>query len=482
MPLMKLRHRRDATIAWEAANPILEPGELGLEVEAVDTDGSLKFYQENGKNKALYKLGDGKTAWKDLPYASGPQGPQGDKGDKGEGNVVFPPISDNTNLNDSSVYASSKAVNSLRTNMRIQCTKNFAVYVATNGNDNNDGLTLATPKKTIQAAVNALKNVDGRGHNMFVEIGAGTFDCGTTIAIHPFNNAVGSRITFRGAGKGITILKIASGNVFSNYGPYVYARDMTIQGGVYCSESGIIQLDGDLALGPVQSNGGTHVAANRKGKVLITATSCDVYGDADSFLRVVSDGGSIEVNTTGINFINTPTFGTATCLAVGGYIYWNKSCTYKGTAKGKRFVLDYAGSICCGVIDPNAFLPGNAVGEVRTNAVIGAKVLDHTHPAPEITGTAKAWGVVAAAGTVKASQGVASIARTTTATYAVTFKTPAPNVNYVVGVNPALYSNSYLSGANVTSKTTTGFTIQIYYVQSTSTRLADLDFDFTVHW
>lgn len=54
-----LQHRRDTAANWEAVNPILADAEIGY---VLDKD-------ENGKQKSsLYKIGDGKTAWNDLPY------------------------------------------------------------------------------------------------------------------------------------------------------------------------------------------------------------------------------------------------------------------------------------------------------------------------------------------------------------------------------------------------------------------------------
>jgi len=45
--------RRDIPEAWESANPVLEPGEIGLEL----LDGAFSM-----------KLGDGSAPWLDLPY------------------------------------------------------------------------------------------------------------------------------------------------------------------------------------------------------------------------------------------------------------------------------------------------------------------------------------------------------------------------------------------------------------------------------
>ena len=77
MSFMVVQLRRDTAANWTAANPVLRPGEMGIELGAVPR----------------WKVGDGTTAWNLLPYgfrgdtgaqgpvgltgATGPQGPEG---------------------------------------------------------------------------------------------------------------------------------------------------------------------------------------------------------------------------------------------------------------------------------------------------------------------------------------------------------------------------------------------------------------------
>lgn len=62
MAIVRIQLRRDTAANWTSANPVLAPGEVGLET---DTD--------------QIKIGDGTTAWSSLPYG-GIQGPQGEPG------------------------------------------------------------------------------------------------------------------------------------------------------------------------------------------------------------------------------------------------------------------------------------------------------------------------------------------------------------------------------------------------------------------
>lgn len=53
-----LQQRRDTLTNWNSYNPILADAEIGF----------IRDFDENGKQKtSLYKIGDGKTKWRDLP-------------------------------------------------------------------------------------------------------------------------------------------------------------------------------------------------------------------------------------------------------------------------------------------------------------------------------------------------------------------------------------------------------------------------------
>ncbi|MDR1684881.1 MAG: tail fiber protein [Desulfovibrio sp.] len=121
MSYTRILFRRDTAAQWASKNPVLGAGELGVVLNST------------GQDTLLLKIGDGETAWADLPYASGPAGPQGadgadgpqgqegpagpqgaagDQGPQGPAGDS-PPLSDSITLASSSVAASSKAVKTL---------------------------------------------------------------------------------------------------------------------------------------------------------------------------------------------------------------------------------------------------------------------------------------------------------------------------------------------------------------------------------
>ena len=67
MPHIQIQFRRDTSVSWTAANPILASGEMGIELDTQQ-----------------FKIGDGHSRWVNLPYG-GIQGPPGPAG------ILLPP-------------------------------------------------------------------------------------------------------------------------------------------------------------------------------------------------------------------------------------------------------------------------------------------------------------------------------------------------------------------------------------------------------
>lgn len=67
--IFRIKERRASAAAWTSANPVVAAGQFAVELHVAPDD--VKF-----------KIGDGVTAWNDLPYKSGigPQGPVGPAG------------------------------------------------------------------------------------------------------------------------------------------------------------------------------------------------------------------------------------------------------------------------------------------------------------------------------------------------------------------------------------------------------------------
>lgn len=66
----RILNKYDSYTAWFNANPILKKGEISICEVPVETDQDNTVTQSS-KPAILFKVGDGKTAWKSLPWATG---------------------------------------------------------------------------------------------------------------------------------------------------------------------------------------------------------------------------------------------------------------------------------------------------------------------------------------------------------------------------------------------------------------------------
>lgn len=60
---IKIRHRCNTKEIWESVNPLLDLGEIGVQIPTAED-------MDNPNARWFFKFGDGKHRWKDLPWAS----------------------------------------------------------------------------------------------------------------------------------------------------------------------------------------------------------------------------------------------------------------------------------------------------------------------------------------------------------------------------------------------------------------------------
>lgn len=61
---IKIRHRCNTKENWEKVNPVLDMGEIGIQIPSSDFDAA------NPHSRWFFKFGDGERCWKDLPWAA----------------------------------------------------------------------------------------------------------------------------------------------------------------------------------------------------------------------------------------------------------------------------------------------------------------------------------------------------------------------------------------------------------------------------
>jgi hypothetical protein len=253
---------------------------------------------------------------------------------------------------------------------RIQLTAARTYYVATTGNDANDGLTVGAPFLTIQHAVDVASALDNGGFDITIQIADGTYAMAA----------------------GVITLKsfVGSGKIIIQGNTTTWANVLiTKTGGVLFSGTsvvGVYQLQGFKTTGT-----GSYIVITGIGAPTTifyqqiefgTGYSYHVDSEVGAFVKMIGaykiSGGCISHVISSFNgttylafpatvtLVGTPAWGTAFLMADRtGVILCYNTVTFSGAATGKRAEADSNG-----VIDTlggkDAFLPGNAAGTTST--------------------------------------------------------------------------------------------------------------------
>lgn len=155
---------------------------------------------------------------------------------------------------------------------RVILTSNEDFYVATTGNNSNDGLTVGTPWLTLQHAWNVLQqDYDLAGFTATIHVANGSYAAGVVANGPPPPGFVTGGIVFTGG----------AGAVVNPAGPAFqanYGAQFTLDGGITAESSG--------------SNG---IEARREGIIVINNVTCGGVASSGAQIRA-SDGGLVVVN------------------------------------------------------------------------------------------------------------------------------------------------------------------------------------------
>jgi len=143
----------------------------------------------------------------------------------GDGNVGLP--GDRVD-----VFAEGVDANSVNTD--IAYTISQTVFVRTDGDDTNDGLSTSEPKATIQAAVDDAP-IPGSGGLVEIDVGSGTFSSGVQIAENVAADGVVINGSTDGSGNPDAVIDLggASGSCITTDGKTVFVNDMVLKNAGY---------------------------------------------------------------------------------------------------------------------------------------------------------------------------------------------------------------------------------------------------------
>lgn len=275
--------------------------------------------------------------------------------------------------------------------LRTVLTADTTFHVATTGNDSNDGSS-GSPWATPQHAADFIAaNIDGGGHNIFVQMADGTYGgpqlnaspIGVFLWVWQGHAGAITNVTFNGTG----ISGFSAFDVEATLQPVLQLRNLQLDG----SNGAAVSLDADglqlnlsgiaftaanagadaigiynqfclVILGLDQSPGGSAVSSTLTGSwnIFIDANTPDVVGVVGGVI-----GGTVVLS-------GTPSFATGfiQCSAPGAAVeITSPANAFSGAATGPRFRLATGGSAFAvspnqpGTLGPN-FFPGNASGTV----------------------------------------------------------------------------------------------------------------------
>jgi hypothetical protein len=263
------------------------------------------------------------------------------------------------------------------------------LYVATTGNDANDGLTVSTAFRTLQKAWNTiLYNYDMNGFLVTVNVADGTYGgvvcSGAPVGASLFANLQATPPIFGSSYGGPAPVKFmsSSGNAsrcivsttnqscfLASFGAQIDVTSMslTAAGGaqgnntngsaLVCTNGGYIGSNSNIFL----TCGNSHVEAY--GGLIDMNDSNTISGGASVCLQAARMG-HVNANGTILNITGSPFFSSAfvvsqfhSLVEIGGATFNNA-----GNVGGAKFLAQIGGVIATDGSDPNSYLPGNISG------------------------------------------------------------------------------------------------------------------------
>lgn len=259
--------------------------------------------------------------------------------------------------------------------VRTLLTGNLSVFVnSTTGNDNNSGLSPATPFATLQAATNAIyRNYDFNGFSAIVNVANGTYAAGVIVAGLPLGANGATPLSFVGnTASPSSCIIVASnsscfnaliGAVISVTGFRLIATG-TLNGqgaGLNATQSNITYSLCDF--GACQSAHMISVSA----AISCVASSYTISGSAPNHYQA-DVGGLINISATSVVVSNSPTFSVAFCNTSRAGVSQILSVSFSGTVNGARYNVNQNGIIDTGTNLPNYF-PGTIAGTNTTGGL-----------------------------------------------------------------------------------------------------------------
>lgn len=236
-------------------------------------------------------------------------------------------------------------------------------YVATTGNDSNDGLTIGAPFLTIQKAVDVVASIDLSTFDATINVAAGTYAETVT-----FRTLVGAgRCVISGAGVGSTIVAPAAGRCFLNTAGYYGIYDLRNMSLSPASgfDSLLISGGGNVKFRSLDFGASGAATQITCGALCLIEAEGAYSISGGGFSHVASYAGAqIRVQGRAITLTGTPAFSGAFAVASRGGVILLNGNSYTGGATGPYVNVTLGGGLV--VLAAESTLPGNAAGTVTS--------------------------------------------------------------------------------------------------------------------
>ncbi|MCT9125417.1 hypothetical protein [Cupriavidus gilardii] len=258
---------------------------------------------------------------------------------------------------------------SLSRNGRTLLVANRSYYVATTGNDNNDGLSPGTAFATLQKAWDTIKyTLDLGGYVVTVNVETGTYAAFS--ANGPVSGAIGATsVLFVGSSSTISTSSapacvFASGGAQFSLSGFVLTNSVSGAANLACSGYGsIISCGASMAFGFA----GNHVLAQSGGVITLNSSYAITSGAVGSHF-IATNGGAINT-ASGITGAISGSQGFGIFALATGLSQINAAgMTFTGTGSGARYNAQTNSMINTAGGGPNYF-PGNVAGAVSTGGL-----------------------------------------------------------------------------------------------------------------
>lgn len=245
--------------------------------------------------------------------------------------------------------------------IRERLTANRTYYVATTGNDSNDGLSSGTPFLTIQKAVDVIaQTLDLNGYVVTVQLADGTYTAGITDKAFVGSQSI--TITGNTTTPANVLISVSSGNCIS----WRTKNALTLSGvklaassgsGLLCNGGGVVSFSA-VDFGACST---AHIYVRNPGSFVSAAGNYSISGASPAHALVLDQGGYGFENKT-VTISGTPAFSMGFCFARSlGFLSFGGT-TFSGSATGKQYDL----SLNSVAYASGVTLPGGSVGTTTT--------------------------------------------------------------------------------------------------------------------